>query len=104
MKRAASQRRQDLLEASIDYILEKGVANLSLRPLAAQVGSKARLLIYHFHSKDSLVANAMIVVRDRVQKAFATVVKRDKKSTAPEIVRAFWLWATASQHERSLRL
>ncbi len=104
MKRTTSQRRQDLLEASIDYILEKGVANLSLRPLAAQVGSKARLLIYHFSSKDSLVANAMIVVRDRVQKAFATVVKRDKKSTAPEIMRAFWLWATASQHERYLRL
>jgi AcrR family transcriptional regulator len=104
MKRAASHRRQDLLEASIDYILEKGVADLSLRPLAAQVGSKARLLIYHFRSKDSLVADAMIVVRDRVQKAFATVVKKDKKNTAPEIIRAFWLWATSSQHERYLRL
>jgi AcrR family transcriptional regulator len=104
MKRSASHRRQDLLEASIDYILEKGVADLSLRPLAAQVGSKARLLIYHFSSKDSLVANAMIVVRDRVQKAFATVVKKDKKSKAPEIIRAFWLWATSSHHERYLRL
>ena len=104
MARATSQRRQDLLEASIDYILEKGVADLSLRPLAAQVGSKARLLIYHFSSKDSLVANAMIVVRDRVQKAFATVVKNDGKSTAPEIIRAFWFWATSSQHERYLRL
>jgi AcrR family transcriptional regulator len=104
MKRSASHRRQDLLEASIDYILEKGVADLSLRPLAAQVGSKARLLIYHFSSKDSLVANAMIVVRDRVQRAFATVVKKDKKSKAPEIIRAFWLWATSSHHERYLRL
>jgi AcrR family transcriptional regulator len=85
-------------------ILEKGVADLSLRPLAAQVGSKARLLIYHFSSKDSLVANAMIVVRDRVQKAFAAVVKEDKKSTASEIIRAFWLWATSSQHEKYLRL
>jgi AcrR family transcriptional regulator len=104
MSRATSERRQDLLEASIDYILEKGVADLSLRPLAAQVGSKARLLIYHFSSKDSLVANAMIVVRDRVQRAFATVVKNGRKSTAPEIIRAFWFWATSSQHERYLRL
>jgi AcrR family transcriptional regulator len=104
MTRTVSQRRQDLLEASIDYILEKGIANLSLRPLAAQVGSKARLLIYHFRSKDSLVASAMIVVRDRVQKAFATVVKRDRRSTAPQIIKAFWLWATSKQHERYLRL
>lgn len=104
MKHGASHRRQDLLEASIDYILEKGVADLSLRPLAAHVGSKARLLIYHFRSKDALVANAMIVVRDRVQKAFARAVKKDRKSTAPEIIRAFWLWATSSQHERYLRL
>jgi AcrR family transcriptional regulator len=104
MTRAVSRRRQDLLEASIDYILEKGVADLSLRPLAAQVGSKARLLIYHFSSKDSLIASAMIVVRDRVQKAFTKAVKKDKKSTAPEIIRAFWLWATSSQHERYLRL
>ena|SRR5215467_12435210 len=46
----------------------------------------------------------MIVVRDRVQKAFATVVKRDRRSTAPQIIKAFWLWATSKQHERYLRL
>ena len=62
MKRPESQRRLDLLNASVEYILNHGIADLSLRPLAANVGSKARLLIYHFGTKDSLVTEAMIVV------------------------------------------
>jgi len=80
------------------------VADLSLRPLAAKVGSKARLLIYHFGNKDSLVAEAMIVVRDRVQRAFATVVGNGRERAPSQIMRAFWLWATSRQHERYLRL
>jgi AcrR family transcriptional regulator len=104
MTRVKSQRREDLLNASIEYILERGVADLSLRPLAAKVGSKARLLIYHFGTKDSLVAEAMIVVRDRVQKAFAAVVESGEGRAPSQIMRAFWLWATSRQHERYLRL
>jgi AcrR family transcriptional regulator len=104
MKRSKSQRRKDLLNASIEYILEIGVAELSLRPLAAKVGSKARLLIYHFGSRDALVAEAMIVVRDRVQKAFAALVENGQGHSPSRIMRAFWSWSTSRQHERYLRL
>lgn len=104
MQRALPPRREVLLEATIEYMLKHGVADLSLRPLAAKVGSKARLLIYHFRSKDSLVSEAMIVVRDRVQKAFAAMVENGRGHTAPQIMRAFWRWATSKQHERYLRL
>src|SRR5215467_6510066 len=100
MPKKRSQRREDLLDASIQYILENGVADLSLRPLAAAVGSKARLLIYHFRTKDALVAEAMIVVRDRVQKAFTAVVAQDRSRAASHILRAFWNWATSPRHER----
>jgi len=48
MKLASPPRREVLLDATIEYMLKRGVAELSLRPLAAKVGSKARLLIYHF--------------------------------------------------------
>jgi len=75
-----------------------------LRPLATKVGSKARLLIYHFGSKDALVTEAMIVVRDRVQKAFAAMVENGRGHTASQIIRAFWNWTTSKEHERYLRL
>jgi AcrR family transcriptional regulator len=104
MTQVKSQRREDLLNASIEYILERGVADLSLRPLAAKVGSKARLLIYHFGNKESLVAEAMTVVRDRVQTAFATLVGNGRGHTPSQIMQAFWVWATSRQHERYLRL
>ena len=97
-------RRDVLLDATIEYMLKHGVADLSLRPLAAKVGSKARLLIYHFGSKDALVSEAMIVVRDRVQKAFVAMVENGRGHTASQIIQAFWRWTTAKQNERYLRL
>jgi AcrR family transcriptional regulator len=104
MQRELPPRREVLLDATIEYMLKHGVADLSLRPLAAKVGSKARLLIYHFGSKDVLVSEAMIVVRDRVQKAFAAMVENGRGHTASQIIRAFWRWTTSKEHERYLRL
>jgi len=103
-KRVSSGRREDLLSACIAYIIENGVADLSLRPLAAQVGSKARLLIYHFGSKDALLAEAMTVVRARVQKAFAEIVDSERQRKPSDIIRTFWSWATSMQHQKFLRL
>ena len=51
----ASARRVELLEAAYRYALEHGLADLSLRPLAAAIGSSPRVLIYLFGSKDGLV-------------------------------------------------
>ena len=102
--RSDSGRREDLLNASIAYILENGVADLSLRPLAARVGSKARLLIYHFGSKDALLAEAMTVVRAQVQKAFAEIVGSERQRKPSDIIRTFWSWATSRQHQKFLRL
>lgn len=104
MKHASPPRREVLLDATIEYMLKHGVADLSLRPLAAKIGSKARLVIYHFGSKDSLVSEAMIVVRDRVQKAFAAMVENGRGYAASQIIRAFWRWATSKEHERYVRL
>jgi AcrR family transcriptional regulator len=104
MRRLKSQRREGLLDASIEYLLERGVADLSLRPLAANVGTKARLLVYHFGSKDALVTEAMIVVRDRVQRNFAALVESGRGRKPSQIMRAFWAWAISKEHERYLRL
>jgi AcrR family transcriptional regulator len=99
-----SSRRAELLDAAIEYLLERGVADLSLRPLAAAVHSKARLLVYHFGSRDSLVTEAMIVVRERVQEAFRSLMKDSEEKTPTEVIRAFWRWATSAEYERYLRL
>lgn len=50
-----SARRAELLERAYGYVLERGLAELSLRPLAAAVGSSPRVLLYLFGSKEGLV-------------------------------------------------
>ncbi len=50
------QRREEWTEAATDYVLEHGLIGLSLRPLAAELGTSDRMLLYHFGSKDELVA------------------------------------------------
>jgi AcrR family transcriptional regulator len=49
-------RRDALLAACTDHVLSEGLIGLSLRPLAKAVGTSDRMLIYHFGSRDGLVA------------------------------------------------
>ncbi len=49
-------RRAEWTEAATDYTLEHGLIGLSLRPLAAELGTSDRMLLYHFETKDELVA------------------------------------------------
>jgi AcrR family transcriptional regulator len=55
-RRAAdSARKRQLLDAAYDYVIERGLTELSLRPLAEAIGSSPRVLLYLFGSKDDLV-------------------------------------------------
>lgn len=49
-------KRDELTEAATDYALAHGLIGLSLRPLAAELDTSDRMLIYHFGSKDDLIA------------------------------------------------
>ncbi len=49
-------RRDELLQLVTDYVLEHGLIGLSLRPMAAALNTSDRMLLYHFGSKDTLVA------------------------------------------------
>ncbi|HJW09020.1 MAG TPA: TetR/AcrR family transcriptional regulator [Holophagaceae bacterium] len=85
-----SERRTELLEKTLEYLLEHGVADLSLRPLAESIGTSARLLIYHFGSKERLIAAAMEQVRLRFQASFAAPEPRRRKPLQVHPMMAFW--------------
>ena len=59
----AAGSRQQWTDAATDYVLEHGLIGLSLRPLAAALGTSDRMLIYRFGNKDSLVAEVLDVHR-----------------------------------------
>lgn len=58
-------RREELAQLATDYVLEAGLISLSLRPLAATIGTSDRMLNYHFGNKDELVADVLRVSSER---------------------------------------
>jgi len=77
-----SSRREEWTESATDYVLEHGLIGLSLRPLAAQLGTSDRMLLYHFSTKDDLVAAVMRTSNDR------SVAEIAELPPAPDVRRA----------------
>ena len=61
------ERRQELLEAVVEYVLKNGLTGLSLRPLAKGVGTSARMLLYHFESREKLLALIIDTIREQLR-------------------------------------
>lgn len=96
-------RREHLLDGALGYCVKHGLANLSLRPLADEIGSSARLLIFHFKSKDELVAAVLVELNKRLQRSFQEAVEAPGPNSHPPL-RRFWDWATSDEALPSIRL
>jgi len=99
---ADEQRRVELLERIVDYVMANGLSDLSLRPLAEAVETSPRVLLYYFGSKEELIASVMAGARER-QRAIFDKLPRNPASYA-ETVRAAWAAMSAPKHERVFRL
>jgi len=102
-KRPPSARRQELLEAAYRYVLAHGLSDLSLRPLAAAVGSSPRVLLLLFGSKDGLVQ--ALLARARADEQF--VLDRVRQAGArgqAEVAQAIWTWLAAPERRGLLTL
>jgi AcrR family transcriptional regulator len=87
-----SERRQELIEKALEDFLKHGLAGLSLRPLAGRIGSSARLLVYHFGSKDGLIAAVMEEVRARTQASFMASTAGSTRGVRKGVMAKFWAW------------
>jgi AcrR family transcriptional regulator len=103
---AASPRRRELLELAYAYVLEHGVADLSLRPLAAAIGSSPRVLLFLFGSKAELVQALLARAREEElellarSRATAGTETGDLFTVAAEL----WAWLAAEEHRGLLTL
>ncbi|MGC0415653.1 TetR/AcrR family transcriptional regulator [Embleya sp. AB8] len=101
-KPPTSARRDELLAASVTYVAEHGLADLSLRPLAQAIGSSPRVLLYLFGSKDGLVQE--ILNAGRAEQL--TLIERadDHPGSARETLDHLWTWLMAPERRGALRL
>ncbi len=97
----ATERRQVLAEAATDYVLEHGLLDLSLRPLAKALGTSDRMLLYHFRDKPDLVATVLRVSNDRSVSA----IRGMPPSAGPHAaVLDLWTVVSAAEQARCQRL
>jgi AcrR family transcriptional regulator len=100
-----SPRQTELLEAAYAYALRHGLADLSLRPLAAAIGSSPRVLMFLFGNKDGLVK--ALLARARADEL--ALLERIATSTSPppDLATAtglVWSWLREPAHGPLLRL
>jgi AcrR family transcriptional regulator len=97
-------RKQELIDAALRYLLRHGLADLSLRPLAAATNTSARLLIYHFGSKEGLQAAVLDAMQARLQASFAELAAARPRKADPPLIKVLWRWATAGEQSAYLKL
>jgi AcrR family transcriptional regulator len=88
-------RRAAVLAKAADYVLERGLAGLSLRPLAKAIGTSTRMLLYDFGSKEQLIHEILAEVRRREESLLEAEVH-----TLDDV----WRWIAAPEREPFLRL
>jgi AcrR family transcriptional regulator len=93
-----------LLEAAARYILEAGLATLSLRPLAAELDTSPRVLLYHFGSKESLLAEALHRIRQWQQQAASAWLAQGGRGDPAAALRRAWAWLTSDEAAPFMRL
>jgi AcrR family transcriptional regulator len=102
-----SARRTELLELAYAYVLQHGLADLSLRPLAAAVKSSPRVLLFLFGSKEGLI-RALLARARADELAFLDRVRDGAAGTGPDglvdLVAQVWQWLAEPRHRSLLVL
>jgi AcrR family transcriptional regulator len=87
------------------YALENGVADLSLRPLAEALGTSARLLVYHFGSREGVLVAILEELRKSEDARIGDWWKTPcADRTLPGFLRWYWKRAAASGAGPAARL
>ena len=93
-------RRQELLDGAVDYVVANGISDLSLRPLALALGTQAPVLLHHFGTKEHLVEELLGRVRDRLRELGRSAEAETHRSGLD----AVWTWVSDPDQGPLMRL
>ncbi len=85
--------RARLLDAVIDHFASAGLGDQSLRSIAQAVGSRHRMLLYHFGSRDGLLLAVAQEVETRTQGELASRVQHAGWATE-DMIRDVWAYVS----------
>ena len=97
--------RERLRHQAVDYVLSYGVGDLALRPLAKALKTNARMLVYHFGSREGLMREILMGLRERGDTLIRVWFEAGKKPrTLSEFLRWYWQWMSAPRAQPAVRL
>src|SRR5580700_4468311 len=94
------KRPEELRNAIVQYLIKHGLAGLSLRPLAKELGCTPRVLLYHFGSKEKMVVEVLAQIRDQQRIAYGKV----EAAGFAEACKTIWRRMIAPDSEPLFRL
>jgi len=97
--------RASLRDRAVDYVLAHGFGDLALRPLAKALKTNARMLVYHFGSREGLMRHILSGIREREDARIQSWFRSGKKPrTLPQFLRWYWKRLSAPRVRPGLRL
>ncbi|HEU4946550.1 MAG TPA: helix-turn-helix domain-containing protein [Kribbella sp.] len=84
-----SEGRDRLLTAAVDHFAANGIGDSSLRTIATAIGTSHRMLIYHFGSREGLLAEVVRAVEAQQREMLATLMA-DSDLPVAEQAERFW--------------
>lgn len=97
-------RRPELLAAATEYVLDRGVAGLSLRPVAQALGVTHATLLRHFSSKDELIMCVLEKIRTDLFDQLTSDEELQEAGSTAQLVRIAWRRLCEPREQRQFLL
>jgi AcrR family transcriptional regulator len=86
----AETPRERLLRQVVAHVAAEGVSGMTLRGLAAAIGTSHRMLLYHFGSKEQLLIEVVRAVERRQRELLAEFLPPGDTDAPADELRAWW--------------
>jgi AcrR family transcriptional regulator len=97
--------RARLRDQAVDYVLSHGFRDLALRPLAKALKTNARMLVYHFGSREELMREILFGLRALGDARIRAWFEGPGKSRAlPDFLSWYWKQMSAPEARPAVRL
>ena len=97
-------RKPALLEQTLEYLLDKPLATLSFRTLAAALGVSTFTLVYHFGSRAELIREVLRAISERATFMERRLVEDATLDTYFENLELSWEWTLDPRNRQLQRL
>jgi AcrR family transcriptional regulator len=101
-RRPNPQRKQELLAGIVAFAASNGLGDLSLRPLAAALGTSTYTLTYQFGSKEELIVDTLNYVEGLHTEALGATF--EVGASPKECLNNYWSWLSDPTNSRIVRI